>query len=123
MHVKRGALVAVVGRVGSGKSSLLSAALGEMEKLRGEISIRGSIAYVPQAAWIQNLSLRENILFGAELNSEFYEKTLDVCELRADLSILQYDDHTEIGEKASRMAAMRVVCCRRPRAPMTRSKR
>jgi ABC-type Mn2+/Zn2+ transport system ATPase subunit len=53
-----GQLVAVVGRVGSGKSSMLSALLGEMHKVKGNATVRGSVAYVPQQAWIQNLTLK-----------------------------------------------------------------
>ena len=55
-----GALVAVVGSVGSGKSSLLSAALGEMTLLEGRANFRGKVAYVPQQAWMQNATLRED---------------------------------------------------------------
>lgn len=61
-----GQLVAVVGHVGSGKSSLLSAMLGEMVRISGGISLRGRVAYVPQQAWMQNGSLEYNILFGKD---------------------------------------------------------
>ena len=59
-NVKEGVLVAIVGSVGSGKSSFLSALLGEMECLTGRVNIKGShsIAYCPQLAWIQNATLR-----------------------------------------------------------------
>ncbi|KAF3854047.1 hypothetical protein F7725_014735 [Dissostichus mawsoni] len=70
--VPQGSLLAVVGHVGCGKSSLLSALLGEVEKLEGEVSIRGSVAYVPQQAWIQNATLRDNILFGKDYNEQKY---------------------------------------------------
>lgn len=60
MNIPKSSLIAVVGRVGSGKSSLLSALLGEMEKLRGYVGVKGQVAYVPQQAWIQNMSLRDN---------------------------------------------------------------
>ena len=59
----KGSLTAVVGMVGSGKSSLLSAILGEMKKTQGNLAVHESIAYVPQEAWIQNMSLRSNIFF------------------------------------------------------------
>lgn len=65
--IPEGSLAAVVGPVGSGKSSFLSALLGEMEKIHGKVAVKGSLAYVPQQAWIQNLTLRENILFGKKL--------------------------------------------------------
>uniref|UniRef100_A0A914CDE4 Multidrug resistance-associated protein 1 n=1 Tax=Acrobeloides nanus TaxID=290746 RepID=A0A914CDE4_9BILA len=92
-------LIAVVGRVGSGKSSLLSALLGEMEKLRGYVGVRGNLAYVPQQPWIQNLTLKENILFGRPFQKTFYDKVIDACALRPDLAILPQGDMTEIGEK------------------------
>ncbi|CAG2106882.1 unnamed protein product, partial [Medioppia subpectinata] len=92
-------LVAVVGRVGAGKSSLLSALLGDMEKSEGSVNVSGRTAYCPQQAWIQNTTLRHNILFNNELNEEFYNKVLDSCALRPDLSVLSAKDMTEIGEK------------------------
>ena len=66
--------VAVVGTVGSGKSSLLSALLGEMERYEGEANVRGKVAYVPQQAWMRNATLRNNILFGKKLKQEVYDK-------------------------------------------------
>ncbi|ETE72132.1 Multidrug resistance-associated protein 1, partial [Ophiophagus hannah] len=71
-------LVAVVGQVGCGKSSLLSALLGEMEKQEGHVSLRGSVAFVPQQAWIQNATLMENILFGRELNGRHYQRGVNL---------------------------------------------
>ncbi|XP_069563543.1 ATP-binding cassette sub-family C member 3 isoform X1 [Brachyistius frenatus] len=97
--VPQGSLLAVVGHVGCGKSSLISALLGEMEKLEGEVSIRGSVAYVPQQAWIQNATLRDNILFGKQYNEQKYRCVLDACALTPDLEVLPGGDLTEIGEK------------------------
>ena len=62
--------MAVVGTVGSGKSSLLSALLGEMVRYEGEANVRGKVAYVPQQAWMRNATLRNNILFGKKLKQE-----------------------------------------------------
>lgn len=56
LSVRKGDLVCVVGRVGSGKSSLLSAILGEMTRLKGSVKIRGSVAYVSQNPWLQGVS-------------------------------------------------------------------
>ncbi|KAM9837505.1 ATP-binding cassette sub-family C member 3 isoform 2-T2 [Aulostomus maculatus] len=99
LMVPQGSLLAVVGHVGCGKSSLISALLGEMEKLEGEISIRGSVAYVPQQAWIQNATLRDNILFGKPYNEQKYRCVLEACALTPDLDVLPGGDMTEIGEK------------------------
>ncbi|NXL86149.1 MRP3 protein, partial [Alectura lathami] len=97
--VPSGALVAVVGHVGCGKSSLVSALLGEMEKLEGEVAVKGSVAYVPQQAWIQNATLKDNILFGQPLNEQKYQNVLEACALKTDLEVLPGGDQTEIGEK------------------------
>lgn len=97
--VPEGKLVAVVGIVGSGKSSLISAVLGELEKLEGDVTLKGSVAYVPQEAWIQNMTLRDNILFGSSYREKKYRKVLEACQLIPDLSILSAGDQTEIGQK------------------------
>ncbi|NWV84193.1 MRP1 protein, partial [Dasyornis broadbenti] len=99
VSIPEGSLVAVVGQVGSGKSSFLSAVLGEMEKLEGMVQRRGSVAYVSQQAWIQNDSLQENILFGSNLNRPYYELVLESCALLPDLEQLPNGDQTEIGER------------------------
>uniref|UniRef100_A0AAQ4P9D6 ABC-type glutathione-S-conjugate transporter n=1 Tax=Gasterosteus aculeatus aculeatus TaxID=481459 RepID=A0AAQ4P9D6_GASAC len=99
IHVPRGSLVAVVGHVGSGKSSLLSAMLGETEKRSGCVTVKGSVAYVPQQAWIQNATVQDNILFGREKLKTWYHRVLEGCALLPDLEILPAGDATEIGEK------------------------
>ncbi|XP_021067908.1 canalicular multispecific organic anion transporter 2 [Mus pahari] len=99
IQIPKGALVAVVGPVGCGKSSLVSALLGEMEKLEGVVSVKGSVAYVPQQAWIQNCTLQENVLFGQPMNPKRYQQALETCALLADLDVLPGGDQTEIGEK------------------------
>nr|XP_002716699.2 multidrug resistance-associated protein 1 isoform X1 [Oryctolagus cuniculus] len=99
VKIPEGALVAVVGQVGSGKSSVLSAILGEMEKLTGVVQKKGSVAYVSQQAWIQNCTLQENILFGSTMQKQFYEQILEACALVPDLEQLPNGDQTEIGER------------------------
>ncbi|KAJ2829061.1 hypothetical protein IWW50_001059 [Coemansia erecta] len=99
IQCKRDELVAVIGKVGAGKSSLVSAMLGDMIKCDGSVRIRGNIAYVPQQAWIINATLRDNILFGIRFDQEFYNRVIDACALRQDLGILPGGDMTEIGEK------------------------
>lgn len=89
----------MVGQVGSGKSSFLSSILGEMTKFRGRMQLNGSISYVPQQAWIQNATVRENILFGKNFDQKFYNQVIESCALVSDFQILQGGDLTEIGEK------------------------
>ncbi|KAM4032250.1 ATP-binding cassette sub-family C member 2 [Anomaloglossus baeobatrachus] len=99
LDIKEGHLVAVVGGVGSGKSSLVSAMLGEMDHIKGHINIKGSVAYVPQQAWIQNATLKDNILFGSPLDETRYQRVLEACALLPDLQMLPGGDMSEIGEK------------------------
>jgi ABC-type multidrug transport system fused ATPase/permease subunit len=67
---------------------------------------QGSIAYVPQQAWIQNATIQDNILFGNEMDETRYHKILEACALTQDLSILPAGDQTEIGEKVCRLFEM-----------------
>ncbi|XP_059143447.1 multidrug resistance-associated protein 1-like isoform X2 [Physella acuta] len=99
VSIKPGSLVAIVGTVGAGKSSLLSAMLGEMKKLKGKVTLKNRIAYVPQEAWIQNATLKDNILFGNPYSASEYKKVIGACALQPDLDILPAKDSTEIGEK------------------------
>lgn len=94
-----GELTAVVGRVGSGKSSLFHAILGEMRKVHGKVAVTGSIAYVAQTAWIFNDTLRNNIIFGKDFDEELYKVALEVSALEPDIAILPAGDQTAIGEK------------------------
>lgn len=96
---ERGTLNAIVGYVGTGKSSLLHAILGEMRKTNGSVSLEGSVAYVAQTAWIFNDTLKNNILFGKEYDEQLYQKAIRVSALEQDLNILPAGDMTAIGEK------------------------
>lgn len=96
-HVRKGEIVAVCGRVGAGKSSLIHAILGDMEKLAGEVHVGGQIAYVPQNPWVQNLPLKENVTFGEPYDEEKYNDTIDACSLRFDLGILPKGDMSLCG--------------------------
>ena len=107
LTIKKGQLVAVVGQVGSGKSSLISALLGDMEKLSGRVNTNGRIALVPQQAWIQNSTLRNNILFGKTYDEATYNKVIESCALKPDLDILPGGDSTEIGEKVNKQTMLR----------------
>ncbi|XP_029647335.1 multidrug resistance-associated protein 1-like isoform X2 [Octopus sinensis] len=99
MEIKPGQLLSVVGTVGSGKSSLISTILGEMEKLKGSVEIQGSVAFVPQEAWIQNNTLKNNILFGKEYDQSMYDKVIEACALLADIALLLDGSESEIGDK------------------------
>ncbi|XP_055643285.1 multidrug resistance-associated protein 1 isoform X8 [Toxorhynchites rutilus septentrionalis] len=99
MKVAKNDLVAIVGTVGSGKSSLLSAFLGEMDKVSGRVNTVGKIAYVSQQAWIQNATLQDNIIFGKPLDIKLYNKVISACALKPDIEMLPGGDQTEIGEK------------------------
>ncbi|KAG0330341.1 hypothetical protein BG000_011734 [Podila horticola] len=99
LKVQRGSLTAVVGRVGSGKSSLVGALLGEMYRYSGTVKAHGSLAYVAQSAWILNDTVRNNILFGRPYDKERYLNTVRSCALIPDFQMLVNSDKTIIGEK------------------------
>lgn len=99
LTVRRHSLIAIVGGVGCGKSSLLSAILGEMEKLSGQVKISGRIAYVPQEAWILNATIRDNILLNKKYDEKKYKKVLESCALQLDMAMFAAGDMTEVGEK------------------------
>ena len=99
IEIKPGELVAVVGHIGSGKSSLISAMLNEMETVEGTVQLNGSIGYVPQEAWLQNATVRDNITFGRKYDEAYYKKCITASALITDLDILPSGDQTEIGEK------------------------
>ncbi|XP_021111972.1 multidrug resistance-associated protein 5 isoform X4 [Heterocephalus glaber] len=104
LEVQEGKLVGICGSVGSGKTSLVSAILGQMTLLEGSIAISGTFAYVAQQAWILNATLRDNILFGKEFDEERYNLVLNSCCLRPDLAILPNSDLTEIGERGANLS-------------------
>ncbi|KAJ5925970.1 oligomycin resistance ATP-dependent permease yor1 [Penicillium verhagenii] len=99
LSIRRGELLAVIGGIGSGKSSLLSALAGDMRKVQGTLKFHSDRAFCPQTAWIQNATVRDNILFGAPFDPEWYDKVITACQLRRDLQILSNGDATEIGER------------------------
>lgn len=100
----------VTGAVGSGKSFLLACMMGEIySKKTGSddkptaapvfVTPESKIALVSQSAWILNMTLQDNILFGRPYNQEKYEKTIKACALQLDLDMLPEGDKTEIGER------------------------
>ncbi|XP_022879360.1 ABC transporter C family member 2-like isoform X2 [Olea europaea var. sylvestris] len=100
LDIPIGSLVAIVGGTGEGKTSLISAMLGELPLVAdATVVIRGKVAYVPQISWIFNATVRDNILFGSPFEPEKYEKAIDVTSLQHDLELLPGGDLTEIGER------------------------
>ncbi|KAG8738112.1 hypothetical protein FRC10_007279 [Ceratobasidium sp. 414] len=108
----QGVMSLVCGPTGSGKSSLLAALLGEMDRLEGEVylpkeptrlnektGLPMTISYCAQQPWLEHKSIKDNILFGSPYDKERYEATLSCCALLPDLAILEDGDETEIGEK------------------------
>ncbi|KAF8949213.1 hypothetical protein BGZ47_008992 [Haplosporangium gracile] len=99
LQITKGSLTAVVGRVGQGKTSLLSAMIGDMYKRQGSVRIRGQVTYAAQQAWILNATLKDNITFGQEFDQKKYDHVIYVSGLLPDIAMLPAGDHTEIGER------------------------
>lgn len=108
LNIKRGKLTAIVGHVGSGKSSLLMALLGELEMKTGSLtwssSASSQIGYVAQRPWLMHASLRDNILFGNALYAKRYSKVLEACALTQDVELFQQRDTTLIGSKGQNVS-------------------
>ncbi|KIL64510.1 hypothetical protein M378DRAFT_163292 [Amanita muscaria Koide BX008] len=115
LKIPRGKLVAVVGPVGSGKSSLLQGLIGEMRMTSGKVTFGGTVSYCPQSAWIQNATIRENICFGRPFEEEKYWKAIKDSCLEPDLAILPNGDLTEVGERGISLSGgqkQRINVCR-----------
>lgn len=91
-------MIGICGHVGSGKSSLLLAALGQLKITEGQVMRDGSCAYVSQQAWITNATLRDNILFGAEFDHGRYYRAIYASNMSQDIDMMPGGDQTEIGE-------------------------
>lgn len=101
LSVPKGALVAIVGKVGCGKSSLLAAITGELTRCGGTLYVshqETGFGFVAQEPWIQFATIRDNILFGKEYNDHLYKEVVEACALTDDLSIFPSGDQTEVGE-------------------------
>ncbi|CAH2256577.1 multidrug resistance-associated 7 [Pelobates cultripes] len=101
LSIQKGSLVGVVGKVGCGKSSLLAAITGELNRIGGKLFVSSQelgFGYTAQEPWIQFATIRDNILFGKDFNGRLYQDVLEACALTDDLSILPAGDHTEVGE-------------------------
>lgn len=88
LQIKSGSFVGVIGRVGSGKTSLLLCLMDELTKIRGEVKRNGTIAYISQEPFLLNDTIKNNIVFGQKWDRAKYDLSLRICELNADLAIL-----------------------------------
>jgi len=104
LRIKKGSLTAVVGSVGSGKSSLINAIIGEMKREEGRVVIGGTFNYCSQKAWIRNATVRDNIILGKPFNKEFYDQTVEACVLLHDFELLHNGDMTEMGERGANLS-------------------
>ena len=98
-HVEPGKLLAVIGPVGAGKSSLLMSVLGEIPLEDGSVKVDGKISYVSQQPWVFSASLRQNIVFGNHYNASRYNKILKACALNKDIDTMPDGDSTLIGDR------------------------
>jgi len=99
LSARPGKLISIVGPVASGKSTLLLGLLGEVGKTAGKAQLSGTVAYVPQSAFIVNMSMRDNILFGQPYHKDKYERVIKACALESDFALMANGDKTEIGER------------------------
>ncbi|XP_076167723.1 putative multidrug resistance-associated protein lethal(2)03659 isoform X2 [Ptiloglossa arizonensis] len=99
IKAKVGELIAVVGQVGSGKSSLLNVILKELPVHTGSVEINGKLTYASQEPWLFAGSVRQNILFGKKMDQFRYDRVVKVCQLKRDFSLLPYGDKTIVGER------------------------
>ncbi|XP_061546477.1 multidrug resistance-associated protein 4 [Phycodurus eques] len=97
-------LLAVIGPVGAGKSSLLSSILGELPVEKGAMKVKGQLTYAAQQPWVFPGTIRSNILFGKELDLRMYEKVLRACALKRDLELLPDGDLTLIGDRGATLS-------------------
>lgn len=104
LEVEKGKLYVIIGAVGSGKSSLLSSILGEINLLNGSIRVDGSVSYASQEPWVFGASVRQNIIFGLEYDENRYYRTVKACALLSDFKQFPQGDKTVVGERGSSLS-------------------
>ena len=106
LTVERGKLTTIVGSVGSGKSTIAMAFLGEVNALGspGSVWVSDEISYAAQEAWILNATIRDNITFGKEYDPVWYAEVIRACALTTDLAMFPASDLTEIGERGTNLS-------------------
>ncbi|XP_036143538.1 multidrug resistance-associated protein 4 [Monomorium pharaonis] len=104
LAIEKGKLYAIIGMVGSGKSSFLSAILGEISLTQGEVQVNGSVSYASQEAWVFGATVQQNILFGQSYESKRYRKVVKACALERDFKQFPQGDQTVVGERGSSLS-------------------
>ena len=108
LKIEKGDLIGIVGSVGAGKTCLLNAILNNLDVLNNptgkKIKINGSIAYVPQKAWILNDTVRNNIVFKREYNPDKYKTVVNICQLNPDFELFKSGDMTQVSDKGSNLS-------------------
>lgn len=104
LSLKSSQLFAVIGPVGSGKSSLLNVILKELPIYKGNMTLSGAISFSSQEPWLFSGSVRQNILFGETYDDERYQKVVDACALRSDFALFPHSDQTLVGEKGKSLS-------------------
>lgn len=99
LEIKENQFCAIIGPVGSGKSTILHTILHELEIDKGELTVNGVISYSSQEPWLFESSVRQNILFTEEYDENRYREVIQVCALQRDLELLPYADLTLVGER------------------------
>ncbi|EGR29526.1 hypothetical protein IMG5_154140 [Ichthyophthirius multifiliis] len=126
LTIHQGTLNVIIGLIGSGKSALMNAILNEMEqqidrkqkkifKNTNKILVNGTISYVSQNHWLQNKSVKENILFGKEYDENWYKKCFEACELKQDFDLQYQEDQRNVGPQGNNLSGgqkQRICLCR-----------
>lgn len=104
LDLRNNKLVAIIGPVGCGKSSLLNLFLKELTIKSGEMEIVGNMSYSSQEPWLFGESVRQNILFGNEYDEGRYQNIIEICSLRSDFAQFPFGDKTIVGEKGKSLS-------------------
>lgn len=104
LEIEKGKLYAVIGIVGSGKSSFLSAILGEISLTEGQVKVNGGVSYASQEAWVFGATVRQNILFGQPYERQRYQKVIKACALVRDFKQFPQGDQTVVGERGTSLS-------------------
>jgi len=104
LTVPPGSFIAIVGQVGSGKSSLLQAILQELPLTSGSIECHGRINYVSQQPWIFASSVKQNVLFGQTMDKSRYDEVIRVCQMESDINSFPHGDRTIVGERGMNLS-------------------